>query len=418
MSYPSPILSLDFVNGGWHPALQLSRASAGTYWDSGGVLRSAGAGRRRLDCDPLTGICKGLLIESQTAFLGTYSDEIDNAANGLFGAIVTPNAAVAIDGTTTMDKLIESALSEEHRISKNHTSAPSQSHVLEIEVASAGDGRNVRLLLADANANTNSIYATFNPDTGAWASVPAGNGNASGVTGGFIPLPGGRFRVWIAGAPNNTGSTVLSRVNLTLSTAATYTGNGTSGVYLRRFLTYQGTLPVSNLPTTAAAVTRSADVCSLALPDLLDANGAPQWNGTEGTLLVDCTRQGLVASGRLLSLHGATSADMMVLTAGAGTAGQLRFDVVASSVSQAALSLVIDTAPIRHRVACAFGANDIAACIDGGSIVSDTSATIPTVTTMGIGIGISGNPQPGWYRQVLLFNRRLSNAQIQALTAA
>jgi len=68
------------------------------------------------------------------------------------------------------------------------------------------------------------------------------------------------------------------------------------------------------------------------------------------------------------------------------------------------------------KVGGAYKLNDIAASVNGGAVTVDTSATIPTVTTLGVGNSASSNYLNGHIRQITYIPRRLSNAELQART--
>ena len=65
-NYPKirPSLNLDFTNSReLDPRITFSRASSGGYFDANGIYRQAAPNEARFDHDPVTGECKGLLIE-------------------------------------------------------------------------------------------------------------------------------------------------------------------------------------------------------------------------------------------------------------------------------------------------------------------------------------------------------------------
>ena len=105
--YPAirPSLDLNFAGSQKaDPRITFSRASSATYFDEKGVMRTAPAGVPRIDHDPVTGECKGLLIEEQRTNLLTYSEQFDNVAWAKSSATITANTATAPDGLMTADK--------------------------------------------------------------------------------------------------------------------------------------------------------------------------------------------------------------------------------------------------------------------------------------------------------------------------
>jgi hypothetical protein len=67
----------------------------------------------------------------------------------------------------------------------------------------------------------------------------------------------------------------------------------------------------------------------------------------------------------------------------------------------------------------AYATNDIAACKDGGTVATDTSATIPTaLTRFDIGSDHAGvnRVKAGTIRRIAYYPTRLANTTLQALT--
>ena len=69
------------------------------------------------------------------------------------------------------------------------------------------------------------------------------------------------------------------------------------------------------------------------------------------------------------------------------------------------------------KVAASYKLNDYGLTIDGETPVSDTSATVPTITTLTIGTGPASAPINGHIKSIKYYPRRLTNAQLQDLTS-
>jgi hypothetical protein len=76
-----PSLTLDFTKGYIDSRLQTIRASSGTYVDMNGLIQVAGNNTPRIEYDPTTGACKGLVSEEDRTNLIAYSD-MEGAVNG------------------------------------------------------------------------------------------------------------------------------------------------------------------------------------------------------------------------------------------------------------------------------------------------------------------------------------------------
>ena len=113
-----PSLNLNFARSKTlDPRITFTRTSTGTYVDEIGIIRYSSADEPRFDHDPVTGECKGLLIEESRQNLLTYSADISNAAWGKTNSSIGPTTT-APDGTSTAYKLIENSTNGYHFISQ------------------------------------------------------------------------------------------------------------------------------------------------------------------------------------------------------------------------------------------------------------------------------------------------------------
>lgn len=87
------------------PLITFTRSSIAKYFDAMGVMRDAAVDTPRIDYDPLTGECKGLLIEEARTNLLTYSSRFEKSpwvgvsgGGGTTPIIAYPNYDVSPDG--------------------------------------------------------------------------------------------------------------------------------------------------------------------------------------------------------------------------------------------------------------------------------------------------------------------------------
>jgi hypothetical protein len=78
--------------------------------------------------------------------------------------------------------------------------------------------------------------------------------------------------------------------------------------------------------------------------------------------------------------------------------------------------------PVGGKAAFAFAENDFAACIDGGTVQTDTDGTmVPSVPRNELAIGgavaSASNNINGHIKSIQYYPRRLTNAQLQELTS-
>jgi hypothetical protein len=167
-----------------------------------------------------------------------------------------------------------------------------------------------------------------------------------------------------------------------------------------------GSFPTPYIPTTSAAATRTALDLSLALS-----------SQSQGTLFAEFLPRGVINSMRIADLNDATGNNRvsMLVNAGATVIGQ----VVVGGVDQAVFTTTPPSLNSVSRIAIGFAANDFAASINGAAPITDTSGSVPTFSQLEIGKAnsLGGNRLNGQMRRLIFIPSRLSNAQLQALTA-
>jgi hypothetical protein len=181
------------------------------------------------------------LIEKVRTNLVTYSEEFDNASWTKSSATITANATTAPDGTTTADNLIEDTSTGQHRVFV--VAGVTGSHTFSVYVKSNG-----RQYIALGAGNTGSfgILAYFDIENGVLGTVLAGTAKIENAGNGW-------YRCSISGVGNGAGTSV----NIYLANSDnsnTYTGDGTSGVFVWGAQLETGDIATDYIPTTSAAV--------------------------------------------------------------------------------------------------------------------------------------------------------------------
>lgn len=101
-----PALLLPFAQSGTvDPRITFTRASSGTYFNSQGVLTTAAANVPRIDFDPATGRCLGLLIEEGR----TNSATNNTGAGAVISTTIASQSILSITFTTTTATVTTSA---------------------------------------------------------------------------------------------------------------------------------------------------------------------------------------------------------------------------------------------------------------------------------------------------------------------
>jgi hypothetical protein len=386
----------------------------------------------RFDYNPSTLAAQGLLIEEQRTNLVTYSEDILSWTN-VSGATFSSTAATAPDGTTTANSIVEDNSLGNRRAWIGVTTAASATYTVScfIKALPGSAQRYVRLILWDP-ALTNGYAVLFcDPNTGTvtgtnlsaaavtdgWSNLVAnavqdcgsgwyrfsmtvttGTGTALRVQNAVVDLPGGTFTGGTGGALN-------------------YTGDGSSGAYVWGAQLEAGAFPTSYIPTTTTALTRAADVASV-------NTLSPWFNSSEYTVYAEFQRDttsGAVSGGagsvpRIFTFAQAASAGLVQLRLFSATGIEATATASPSGyiVSSWAVSSVV-------KVAVGYKVDDFVIDTNVGVLATDTSLGAVTGTDQ---LALGQNRVPvgsgylnGWLRRITYYPRRLSDAELAAITS-
>lgn len=259
--YPDirPSLLLDFANSGTVDSrITFNRSSRATYFDKTGILKTAEVDKPRIDYDPVTGVCKGLLIEESRTNLLTYSEQFNNNAWSKTFSTISMNAAVAPDGTMTADKLIENSGTVIPYISINPVISVTQGSYYTFTLYAKEDLTSVKrylTLLFPYSVFGTNVRATFN----------LGDGTSTQFNSPFsvsiIPVGNGWYRCSITALAVVTTSLSQLQIRLfnsPIDTLGDYTGDGTSGIYIWGAQLEAGSFPTSYIPSTETFISRAS----------------------------------------------------------------------------------------------------------------------------------------------------------------
>jgi hypothetical protein len=330
------------------------------------------------------GVCRGLLIEESRTNLYSNSEDFSQVSWTKTRSSIQTNATTSPDGATTADKLIEdTSVSNTHFVQSAITPTATP-HTLSV-FAKKGERNFIVLRLGGAND-------FFNLNTG----VALTNVNAPTITN----YGNGWYRCTVTSSAGTQGSFRVSADGIT----DTYTGDGTSGIFIWGAQLEAGSFPTSYIPTTTASVVRSADVCSITA-----AAFNTIWNGTDITVLHKSVRQS-PTTGSYWSLSSGTLATSVTADRGA-TTERLAANGI-GIVSFAGLG-----ANQSIRTAYAVKQGDYAGSLNGSAAVTSSSSHLPTFTSFQIGSSHLGSVTGfGWISEIRAYKKRLPNAKLVTLT--
>lgn len=399
----APALNLNFAQSKVvDPRITFTRSSTATFVGSNGLIQTAAVNTPRLDYDPVTRAPKGLLIEEQRTNLLTYSEQF-NGNWTTSRASISANTAASPDGTQTADAIVEdTTAADSHAIYRSAT-LTAAAHTLSVFVKA--NGRDWIYLVCTAGTNAG---AYFNISNGTVGTV------SSGYTASIVAYGNGWYRCSIAFTA--TAATWYPNIYLATGDNSTiYTGDGTSGVIVWGAQLEAGAFATSYIPTVASQVTRTADVATIT-----GANFSQWYNQSTGTFVADfdtvALRSGGVTTHNVANANDGTANNIVSIFASANfVAGQVLTGGVTQAYIQGGGSPA-NNVPIK--LAIGYATNDVAVTANGAAPSTDTSATMPTgLTQLSIGSFTGFSLLNGHIRSIRYYPSRLTNAQLQALTA-
>jgi hypothetical protein len=389
--------------------ITFTRASTATFFNSAGVLTSAATNAPRFDYNPSTLAAQGLLIE-ESRTNSIRNNTMVGAVAGTPGTLPT-NWTILGGGVGTLTQQVVG------------TGTLNGINYIDYRVSGTTSTTGFTLSFeqsAQIVAVNGQTWASS-----AWASLIGGS--TTNITALNLTIDGRTAAGAYVGVVNG-----LSLMSAT-STFARYTSTGTiANASVERvvlgivFLTASGVaiditlrigLPqlelgafaTSVIPTTTTALTRAADVASV-------NTLSPWFNSVEGTLYAQASVISTSYNQGVLADIGAVGAF--------GTTEYLNWNgsgwTLSPNTAPINVTSVVTTSSTA-KMAAAIKANDSVISANGLIGVVDTACAVPLApTTLSIGKAgwsAASNFFNGWIQRITYYPRRLSNAELQAITA-
>lgn len=361
-------LDLDFRTGRIDPRLTCSGGANGTVFDSTGTLVSATC--PRFDYHPTSLRCLGLLVEEQRTNVLLRSEEFDNASWTKTRSSITANATTSPAGTTTADKLVEDTTATNTHLTVQNVTTTAAAWTVSV-YAKAAERSWIRLILFDGSL---SYAAFFN-----LAAGTVGTTTNSPTTS--ITSVGNSWYRCVVTATTAAGAGNVAVRMATADNTDTYTGDGTSGVHLWGIQAEAGAFATSYIPTTSAAVTRTADSVSMT------GDAFAQWySQTGGTIAVESQRvgAGTTAFPRVMQISDGTNNNSVNILWSESVA-RLYFAVNTASVNVVDIGNNSLTPTAANRAAASFQTNNYKISNNSLAVQSDIAGAMPTVDRLIVG---------------------------------
>lgn len=321
----------------------LTRASAATYFDSAGLLKSAAVDVARVDYDPLTLVKKGLYIESAMTNVCLRSDDLSNAS-WVKTSCTAAKDAVGLDGNSNSCSTL--------------TATGANATCLQSFVHASG-------------TRCGSFYIKRKTGSGT-VEITIDNG----TTWTPVAVDGTWQRFFRAQGTLTNG---VFGIRIVTSGDEVYVDGG----QYEQPLGSSGWLPTSYIPTAGSSVSRSADI-------LIDAAFA---FGSEGTIYFEGDIYlGTGAGATLFYPSDNTTSNRIVIAR--TNSKTIECDTYSGGVRQAIPTTAAITDGVKFKLAYGWKVNDFGVSLNGGAAVTDVSGIVPvSMTEYAVGNILTGGTQ-------------------------
>ena len=374
--------------------LTFSRASTATRVNSAGLIETVSSNVPRLDY--LGSTCPKLQLEPQRSNIFPNSET--TATWAFTNMTRTANHGISPDGTQDADLLsaITSGVVNFNSDTTFSNLTIGQPFVCSFFIKlnqsfNSNIGQNIIEIRLGTTAMWSRPTVRINLVTGSVTAVQ----NASYLSS--TNYGNGWFRITFGGTPTGTSATTL----LQIPTGTTMDGGSFYiwGLQGEANATYA----TSYVKTTTAAVTRLADACS--------KTGISSLIGqTEGTVYWEGEKISNANFASPLVIDNGTSNRIYLLSGSTG----FRVDVTSGGTSTAFYSGTQGLG--TYKIAIAYSSAGVEVYINGASVFTDSSVTIPACQNLYLSNWAS-YAEAVKTSQALLFKTRLTNAQLAELTA-
>ena len=390
------LLAYNSENRNFKPLpFSFSRASSATVVDKDGLIEIVGIGEPRIDFkDDAKG---ALLLEPQRTNLLIYSEDFSNPAWNKINSTINSNQTISPKGDLTADLLSATTTTGSYFIDVLFVT-PAQKYTCSIFAKKSNSDYFAFIIVDGANV----IRQYYNVSDG---TVGITNNSGSPIVENIkIENYGnGWYRCSLTIQALNNAVEVRNYVIQNDGIATAPIG---SEIFLWGIQSEQGSYATSYIPTQGAISTRVADVCSRTVPSGIIGQ-------TEGTVYFEGSSDTIGGSTNLINFN--FSANSVVINR--QSTGVIR------ALINTASTILLDSSPVSgiFKVAIGYKNGDSVLYVNGTLAASSTNsftfATALTQVNLGTGIAYFAAVNQSKCNQALLYNTRLSNSELAALTA-
>ena len=381
-----------------------TRASAATRINAQGLIETVAVGDNRLNYPLIDGVvsgCPSLLLEPSRTNLVTYSEDFSNAYWTKVGASITSNAAISPDGTLNADKLVEGSGTGAHLISRALFGSGVNLAKYTLSIF-AKKGERDLLVIQDGTTVNNAFFDLT-------------NGVVAGITGAGTAKIESLGNDFYRCSFTFTQSGVDLRpqfalADITLSgSPPSYTGDGTSGVYIYGAQLEAGNYATSYIPSlTGSQTTRSAETCN-------NAGDVNTFNDSEGVLFAEISALANDGTYRNICLSDGSLTNRILIQY-TPTSNQINIVIIYSG-GQYSLSHTVSDVKNFSKFLIKYKVNDLALWVNGFEVDTSTNSNLPIgLNTLSFDNTV-GDVFYSNTKQIQYFNTALTDSELETLTS-
>ena len=376
------------------------RNSDATYVDKNGVIQTSPPNVARIDYTD--GGCGALLVEPQSTNLLTYSEDFSNAYWSKSGTTVE-SGFTSPDGTANAFKLVEDTSTVVHYFIPPQLVTANGNNTYSFFIKP--NGRNW-LLIQNNNTGNGYFIDLANKSIGITTGSPISYNIDDNYTDGWLK---------ISFTDNVTIGLITPVLYLcSVNGTTSYTGDGTSGVYIWGAQLEVGSTATSYIPTQGSIVTRLADVVT-------DGGDVNTFNSEEGVLFAEMAALSDDNSQRFISISDGTSSNSISLFYGFYGAGSIYYQVKVLNTTTGGLIIGNLTVVDFNKIACVWKKDRFELWINGVKKGEDLIGNVFTTNTLdrfnlsepnGVSSKLTAK-----LKQLQVFKTALTDAELISLTS-
>ena len=383
-----------------------SRSGKATRINSQGLIEEVANGQSRLNYPMIDGKvvgCPHHILEPQMTNLIPYSEDFANSDWTKTASTITSNSIISPDGTMNASKLTEDTSSSTHRIYDTIITSSGVVHTQSIFAKSGGNGRFLRMFRGSGTYN----FAVFDLDNG----VIFSQGGSNIISTKIEKYPNGWYKC------SSTFTTQFSNIatyyGIQNGILDSYTGDGTSGIYIYGAMLEVGSYPTSYIPTNgeSGGVTRAAETAT-------GSGDAATFNDSRGVLMAEISALVDDQTRRQISVSDGTVENVVRLHYHDDGSNRIRFQIRSNNSIEVSTSFSVNNIKEFHKVAIFYRLNDVKFFIDGFEVGTDTTAAMPiglSVLQFNQGNGLQAFL--GKTKQIQYYKSALTDSELEQLTS-